>query len=116
MSLSPREVLALGMTIHELTTNAAKYGALSVPEGRVRVEWSLAAEAGAQRLRLTWQESGGPPVQAPTRSGFGTRLIAGGVRRELDGTVELNFKIKGLRCDLEVPLEPALSAMLVPTR
>ncbi|MFB0491186.1 two-component sensor histidine kinase [Methylobacterium sp. OAE515] len=117
VSLSPREVLALGMTIHELTTNAAKYGALSVPEGRVRVGWSLvASEAGAQRLRLTWQESGGPPVQAPTRSGFGTRLIAGSVRRELDGTVEPAFETKGLRCDLEVPLEPALSAMLVPTR
>lgn len=116
VSLSPREVLALGMTFHELTTNAAKYGALSVPEGRVRVEWSLAAEAGAQRLRLTWQESGGPLVQAPTRTGFGTRLIAGGVRRELDGTAELAFEAKGLRCDLDVLLEPVSGAMLVPTR
>ncbi len=117
VSLSPREVLALGMTVHELTTNAAKYGALSVPEGRVRVGWSLAtAGAGTQRLRLTWQESGGPPVQAPTRTGFGTRLIAAGVRRELDGTVEIAFDASGLRCDLEVPLEPAPGAMLVPTR
>lgn len=105
------------MTVHELTTNAAKYGALSVPEGRVRVGWSLAtAGAGTQRLRLTWQESGGPPVQAPTRTGFGTRLIAGGVGRELDGTVDIAFDPSGLRCDLDVPLESAPGAMLVPTR
>ena len=117
VSLSPRHVLALGMTIHELTTNAAKYGALSAPGGRVRVSWSLATtEAGTQRLRLTWQESGGPPVRPPTRAGFGTRLISGGVRRELDGLVDLAFEADGLRCDLDVPLEPGLSAILAPTR
>jgi two-component sensor histidine kinase len=117
LSLSPREVLALGMTIHELTTNAAKYGALSVPEGRVRVTWSLAASvAGRSRLHLTWQESGGPPVREPTRTGFGTRLITGGVQRELDGTVDIAFAAGGLRCQLDVPLAPGLSGILVPTR
>ncbi|MDP4005665.1 sensor histidine kinase [Methylobacterium sp. NEAU K] len=117
VSLSPRHVLALGMTLHELTTNAAKYGALSVPEGRVRVSWSLAMTGeGTRRLRLTWQESGGPPVREPARAGFGTRLIAGGVRRELAGTVDLAFEAEGLRCDLDVPLDPRLSAMLAPTQ
>ncbi|KAA0123434.1 HAMP domain-containing protein [Methylobacterium sp. P1-11] len=116
VSLSPREVLALGMTIHELTTNAAKYGALSVREGRVRVAWSLTAgAAGGRRLQFTWQESGGPPVQPPTRVGFGTRLIAGGVRRELAGAVELAFETAGLRCGIDVPLDPGLGAMLAPT-
>jgi two-component sensor histidine kinase len=109
-------VLALGMTVHELTTNAAKYGALSVREGRVRVAWSLAAgAAGEQRLRLSWEERGGPPVRAPTRVGFGTRLIAGGVRRELAGTVDLAFEAEGLRCRLDVPLDPGLGTMLAPT-
>ncbi|SFM23782.1 HWE histidine kinase domain-containing protein [Methylobacterium pseudosasicola] len=117
ISLSPRHVLALGMTIHELTTNAAKYGSLSGPGGRVRVSWSLATtEGGTPRLRLTWQESGGPPVQPPARAGFGTRLISGGVRRELDGSVDLAFEAKGLRCHLDVPLEPGLSAILAPTQ
>ena len=113
VSLSPREVLALGMTIHELTTNAAKYGALSVREGRVRVTWSLAP--GARHLRFRWEESGGPPVQPPTRVGFGTRLIAGGVRRELAGTVDLAFEPQGLQCRIDVPLDPGLGTMLAPT-
>ncbi|WP_076729473.1 sensor histidine kinase [Methylobacterium radiotolerans] len=116
VSLSPREVLALGLTVHELTTNAAKYGALSVREGRVRVAWSVAAgAAGERRLRLSWEERGGPPVRAPTRVGFGTRLIAGGVRRELAGTVDLAFEAAGLRCRLDVPLDPGLGTMLAPT-
>ncbi|MGH1590451.1 sensor histidine kinase [Methylobacterium phyllosphaerae] len=113
LSLSPREVLALGMTIHELTTNAAKYGALSVRSGRIRIAWSLAE--GTPRLQLTWQESDGPPVQTPTRVGFGTRLIAGGMRHELAGTVDLAFEAGGLRCRLDVPLEPGPAAMLTPT-
>lgn len=117
VALPPRHVLAIGMTVHELTTNAAKYGALSVPEGRVRVDWSVAqTEAGVSRLRLTWRESGGPPVVTPTRSGFGTRLIAGGVRRELAGEIDLAFEAGGLCCRLDVPLDPTASTILVPTQ
>ena len=116
VSLTPRYVLALGMTVHELTTNAAKYGALSMSDGRVRVTWSLGESGtGTPRLRLSWEESGGPPVSPPTRSGFGTRLISGGVRRELDGLVDLAFEPDGLCCRLDVPLEAPLSAMLAPT-
>ncbi|SDM53807.1 Two-component sensor histidine kinase, contains HisKA and HATPase domains [Methylobacterium phyllostachyos] len=117
VELPPRHVLALGMTVHELATNAAKYGSLSVPGGRVCVAWSLAqGESGAARLRLAWRESGGPPVAAPTRAGFGTRLIAGGVRRELAGEIDLDFEAGGLHCRLDVPLDPAVSAMLAPTQ
>ncbi|WP_342106121.1 sensor histidine kinase [Methylobacterium sp. SI9] len=116
VALPPRHVLALGMTVHELATNAAKYGALSAPGGRVQVEWSVArGESGAARLRLAWRESGGPPVATPTRVGFGTRLIAGGVRRELAGEIDLAFEAEGLRCYLDVPLDPAVSAILSPT-
>ena len=116
VSLPPRYVLALGMTFHELTTNAAKYGALAIPGGRVRVRWSVTGSGTTPpRLRLVWAESGGPPVSPPTRTGFGTRLIAGGIRRELDGLVDIAFEPDGLCCRLDVALEAPVSAMLAPT-
>ncbi len=115
VELLPRYVLALGMTVHELTTNAAKYGALSIAEGRVHVTWQVArGEAGGQRLVLSWQEEGGPVVAAPTRRGFGTRLIAGGIQRELDGEVSLSFEPTGLRCLIDVPLAEGRPGMLAP--
>ena len=106
LDLAPRYVLALGMTVHELTTNAAKYGALSTDAGRVAVAWTVAvAEDGARRLHVTWRESGGPPVREPSKRGFGTRLITGGISRELGGAVRLDFAADGLRCSLDVPLD-----------
>jgi two-component sensor histidine kinase len=106
IDLLPRYVLALGMTVHELTTNAAKYGALSTEAGRVDVAWNvIVAESGARRLAMEWRESGGPAVQEPSKRGFGTRLITGGVSRELGGTVRLDFAAEGLRCTLDVPLD-----------
>ena len=106
LDLAPRCVLALGMTLHELATNAGKYGALSVEGGRVEVAWRLdAGGQGTRRLALEWRESGGPAVTPPTRQGFGMRLINGGVRRELDGTVRLDFAPAGLRCTLDVPID-----------
>lgn len=105
VALPPRHVLSLGMTLHELATNAAKYGALSVPGGEVRITWRVArAEDGARRLHIDWAESGGPPLAAPSRRGFGTRLISASVERELDGTVGLDFTGSGLRCAIAVPL------------
>jgi two-component sensor histidine kinase len=101
VGLAPRIAVPLGMTVHELATNAAKYGALSVPEGRVVVRWTLADGL----LRLSWQESGGPAVAAPERTGFGTRLIRTSVERELAGTVALDFLSDGLLCRLTLPLE-----------
>ena len=106
MELPPRYVLALGMTLHELTTNAAKYGALSVGTGRVDIVWCVTTgESGARRLAMEWRESGGPPVVRPPHRGYGTRLINGGISHELGGTVHLDFDVGGLRCTLEVPLD-----------
>ncbi len=106
LNLPPRYVLALGMTVHELTTNAAKYGALSNDEGRIDIAWRVVAgESGARRLALEWRESGGPSVRETGKRGFGTRLITGGVSRELGGTVSLEFAPEGLRCSLDVPLD-----------
>jgi len=106
VELSPRYVLALGMTLHELTTNAAKYGALSVETGHVDIVWRVTTgESGVRRLAMEWWENGGPPVGKPARRGYGTRLINGGVSHELGGTVKLDFDAAGLRCILDVPLD-----------
>lgn len=104
VKLGPNAALALGMAIHELATNAAKYGALSAPEGRVDVTWEY--EAGkARKLRLSWVESGGPTVEQPKKSGFGSRLITEGLALELDGEVQLEFDPAGVRCTINVPLK-----------
>ena len=105
VDLPARHVLALGMTLHELTTNAAKHGALSGEGAEVRVTWRVVTgETGRGRLHLEWVESGGPTVWEPTRKGFGSRLIAASVERELDGRYTLDFASDGLRCTIEVPL------------
>ena len=85
-------------------TNAAKYGALSQPEGRVRVEWS-AIEDSPSKLRMVWTEMGGPLVQPPTRRGFGSTLIEQSITRELGGTIEKNFDPAGLICTMMLALE-----------
>jgi PAS domain S-box-containing protein len=94
----------LAMAVHELATNAAKHGALSVPEGRVSVSWRL--EGGATgMLRLRWAEAGGPPVAGPpARRGFGSRVLDGTVRGQLGGAVTLSWEAAGLVCGIEVPL------------
>ena len=105
VDLPPRHVLSLGMTLHELVTNAAKHGALSVAGGEVHVAWAVTADEGrGRRLRLDWREAGGPPASPPARRGFGTRLIAVSVERELDGTVALDFASSGLHATVDVPL------------
>ena len=101
--LTPRAALSLSMAFHELGTNALKYGALSSPEGRVRVNWTVGPEP-ERRLRLTWAEAGGPPVTEPTTRGFGSRLLERGLAAELRGHVRLEFRPEGLRCEIETPL------------
>ncbi|WP_052402799.1 PAS domain S-box protein [Muricoccus aerilatus] len=94
----------LAMAVHELATNALKYGALSVPTGRVAVSWRLESEP-LGTLRLRWAERGGPPVTAPpSRRGFGSRVLEGTVRGQLDGTLVLFWDAAGLVCDMDVPL------------
>jgi PAS domain S-box-containing protein len=95
--LTAQRALALSLALHELATNAAKYGALSVPEGRVVIRWSQTAE---DELTLTWTETGGPQVTAPERSGFGTRLLERNLPRELDAEVALTFEPEGVRCEI----------------
>ena len=104
VKLAPKIALALAMALHELATNAAKYGALSVPEGRVSVRATASQRQGQPWLSLQWRESGGPPVAPPTRRGFGSRLIADGLAYELDGEASLQFDAEGVNCTLEVPL------------
>jgi PAS domain S-box-containing protein len=102
-ALPPGTAQPLAMAVHELATNAAKHGALSVPEGRVSVSWWLEGGA-AGMLRLRWSEAGGPPVAGPpTRRGFGSRVLEGTVRRQLGGAVTLSWGTAGLVCELEVP-------------
>ncbi len=104
VDLAPTTAFALCMVFHELMTNAAKYGALSVEAGQVAIEWDVAAGPGDDRaLQLTWPESGGPPVNEPKRKGFGTRLIqrtVGGMA----GEAELRFEPSGLRLSATIPL------------
>jgi PAS domain S-box-containing protein len=98
--LKPDGAQALAMAVHELATNAVKYGALSTASGRVGVQWSLGS---ANRLSLSWQETGGPPVGVPRKEGFGTRAIAR-MLGQLDGEVKFNWLEEGLICDVVVTI------------
>jgi PAS domain S-box-containing protein len=100
LRLAPRAALALAMALHELGTNAAKYGALSVEGGRVSIAWSVDGD----RVRLQWRESGGPPVATPTRRGFGSRLIERGLEADLGGGAALHFDPAGLHCEIQASL------------
>src|ERR1044071_1193074 len=104
MQLKPREAIHLGLVIHELGTNARKYGALKVPEGKLSVTWQVTGH----HLHITWTESGGPMVNPPTRKGFGTVLIERGLKDSLGGEALISFAPTGLICDLRLPL-PQLS-------
>ncbi len=112
----PAAALALGMVLHELATNAAKYGAFSVPEGSVRVTLSIDSKADTEagpgvigrELVVKWQESGGPPVTPPDRRGLGTELIERQFRYELKGQAVLDFPVGGLHASLRMPLDPRL--------
>lgn len=105
--LPPNSALALGMALHELVTNAVKYGALSGPEGRVDIQWGLSGSMDERRLKLSWAETGGPPVAKPRRRGFGARLIVKGLARQLNGEVALDFDPAGVRCTIDMPLPDA---------
>jgi hypothetical protein len=97
----PFELPAVAVALHELATNAAKYGALSVAEGHVRVEWSRASDG---RLVLRWTETGGPPGKPPTRQGFGTRVIDSMIRGQLKGNMHFDWRAEGLACEIVLPM------------
>ena len=103
--LQPKMVLTFAMVLHELATNAAKHGSLSTgAAGRVDISWQLEPTPQGDRMRLRWQESGGPPVTPPGRNGFGSRLIERGLARELDGEVHLDYASAGLVCQIVMPV------------
>lgn len=97
--LDPDQAQTMAMAIHELATNAAKYGALSVPGGRVRVEWHITP---ARRLSLFWTEMDGPPVDAPTHEGFGTRVMKRMVNGQVDGEIEYHWHASGVVCEINI--------------
>jgi two-component sensor histidine kinase len=90
---------AIAVALHELATNAAKYGALSEAKGQVRVEWWRETD---EQLVLRWTELGGPPVKPPTRKGFGTRMIETMIRGHVGGDVRLNWRAEGVVCEIAV--------------
>jgi two-component sensor histidine kinase len=107
ITVTPRVALTLALAMHELSTNAAKYGALSVPAGRIGIRWHV-QRGPAPILRIEWREREGPQVSVPTRLGFGSRFIEGSVAAELQGTARLDFDAAGLRCTMEIPIESGM--------
>jgi PAS domain S-box-containing protein len=95
--LEPNTAQTIAMCVHELATNAAKYGALSVTEGLVLIEWSRAADG---RLVVCWTETNGPPVKQPTRQGFGMRVIGSMIRGQLKGDLRFDWRPEGLFCEI----------------
>ncbi|WP_170285141.1 PAS domain-containing sensor histidine kinase [Microvirga aerophila] len=104
LRLPPRMALALAMALQELATNAVKYGALSNATGTVRIIWEVDGPHNPSRLRLQWEETGGPVVAAPSRRGFGTRLIERSLAQDLDGRVQIEFAPSGVVCMVDAPV------------
>ncbi len=99
--LTPKSALSLSLAIHELATNAAKYGALREPKGRVGVHWRRTEDGG---IALSWHEAGGPPVTPPTRLGFGSTLIERALSMETGGTADIQYLPAGVTCEIYLPL------------
>jgi PAS domain S-box-containing protein len=109
INLQPGAVLALGLAVHELATNAVKYGSLSAPDGKVHVMWAVTAGADQPALLVEWVESGGPPVKKPERQGFGSKLIQRGLAQQLGGEIKLDFVPTGIRCVITFPISTMAS-------
>jgi two-component sensor histidine kinase len=101
LRLQPKSAVALSMALHELATNALKYGALSRDRGTVTVHWT----ASADRFRLSWEEKGGPLVVPPGRRGFGSRMIERGLAAELQGEVKIDWRPEGVVCTIDAPID-----------
>src|SRR3954447_20312717 len=102
--LLPKTALAIAMALHELATNAIKYGALSNATGRVVLRWQVREDQGGARLKMEWLEQGGPVVMPPSRKGFGSRLVERGLAAELGGSVQLAYPESGVVCTINAPL------------
>ena len=110
MDLGAKAVLAITLALHELCTNAAKYGALSNDTGTVTIDWSVTGGAADSRFRLNWIERGGPPVSQPEKKGFGSRLIADSIGADLRGEAKLAFDPQGVTWVLDAPLTAVTQA------
>ena len=108
LRLGSRVALALVMALHELATNAVKYGALSNETGHVLLNWTMVDGVPSSRLRLRWQETGGPPVHPPTRTGFGSRMIERALATEIGGTAQIDYRPDGVVFTAEAPLPEVL--------
>jgi two-component sensor histidine kinase len=100
--LKPNMAQLVAISLHELATNAAKYGSLSAADGRVEIAWSCTADG---RLNLRWTESGGPAVAPPTHCGFGTRIMEKIIGGQLGGQVRFDWRDQGLICEIALPLQ-----------
>jgi two-component sensor histidine kinase len=100
--LEPNTAQSLAIALHELATNAAKYGALSTPHGHVQVEWSRTADG---QFVLRWTESDGPLVAPPMRQGFGTRVLESLIRDQLKGEIHCDWRTEGLVCEIVLPAQ-----------
>jgi two-component sensor histidine kinase len=98
--IGPGEAQGLALVVHELCTNASKYGAFATQDGRVTIRWATEGSL----LNLEWRESGGKPVRPPTHQGFGSRILQSVIRRDAGGSVELDYAPDGLVCRIELPL------------
>jgi two-component sensor histidine kinase len=108
--LSADAVQPIAIVLHELATNASKYGSLTTPEGRISILWRLPENGAQPDLALEWIESGGPPVTAPAEVGYGTGAIRNLIPYELEGSVDLAYEVEGVRCRMRLP-----SKWLLPT-
>jgi two-component sensor histidine kinase len=106
LALKPRAAVALSLVIHELGTNATKYGALSDSAGRLEVSWDLAGAERGPQVSLVWNEQGGPETRPPSTRGFGLTLIERSIEHELDGRVDFDFRKEGVRCEILIPYSP----------
>ena len=98
--IRPKSAVAISIALHELGTNAVKYGALSSERGSVAVRWTTRDG----RFRLTWEEVGGPPVHKPASRGFGSRMIERGLAVELQGSAKIDYRPNGVVCSIDPPL------------
>lgn len=108
VTVEARSASAMAMTLHELSTNAVKYGSLSVPTGRVSISWSTKLVDGRSYLNMYWSESGGPLITAPEKLGFGVRLIKNALASDTGATVEHKFEPTGVRATFRIPVDDGI--------
>lgn len=112
LTLTPPAAQAVGMALHELATNAVKHGALSSDRGTIRIDWSVADQAGESCFHIAWTERGGPPATPPRRAGFGRTVVERMIAQALAGKAELDFAPAGIVWRFACPADHALESRL----